>query len=319
MLITIGSFDGFHRGHSELLDICRRNADGDNWGVVTFYPHPSEFLGSMRHSLFTLEERELIRRVLGIPHMNVLKFDEAMMNLTPEEFWALLRERFNVDGLVMGSDFHFGRGRSGNAECLKSLAEHDGLRKIFIADLLDKPIYSSSNVRECISAGSMNIALEILGYPFLMMSRVIHGSERGRTMNFPTANLDIHEGRVIPAWGVYCCAVLANNEWHCGAMSIGNNPTFHDVRGTRAEVHILGFSGNIYGDELLVLMLGRVRDIITFADKEALISRITKDTETCRKIYGEVMGQEDTLKFVKRIEEVYSSHKTFTPEIIKLI
>ncbi|MBQ6972811.1 MAG: riboflavin biosynthesis protein RibF [Synergistaceae bacterium] len=315
MLITIGAFDGFHKGHRELLRICRENA-GDDWAVVTFEPHPSAFMGRIK-PLFTLRERELIRRVLGVPKMYVLRFDEALMNLSPAKFWRLLRERLNVDGLVVGNDFRFGYGREGNAEALRELAQSDGLTRIIIADVLNKPRYSSSTVRENITAGNVSEAARILGYPFFMMSRVVHGDGRGRTLGFPTANLELQAGRVIPACGVYSSAVFVKGAWHCGALSLGSNPTFHDVDGTRAEVHLPGFSGDIYGEEVITLLLGRVRDIMTFPDKDALISQIGHDTETCMRIYGEVMSREDTQHFTECAGK-YISHGIITPEIINL-
>ena len=313
MLITIGSFDGFHKGHAELLEICRKNAVNDDWGVVTFYPHPSEYLHRLRHPLFTLRERELVRKFLGIPKMFVLEFNEALRNLSPEKFWALLRERFNVDGLVMGSDFHFGCNRSGNAEYLGKLAGLDGIKKVFIAELYEKNIYSSSNVRNKILAGDVVGASEILGYNWFILSDVIHGSERGRTMNFPTANLNLTGSKIIPSYGVYATALLINHEWHCGALSIGNNPTFHDIHETRAEVHILDFNGNLYGDELLVVFLDRVREIRTFANKTELMTQIERDIKTCRRIYDEAV----TGKFLQDVRECYSCEKIM-PACVKL-
>lgn len=321
MLITIGAFDGFHRGHAELLRICREISGGDNWGVVTFEPHPSEFLG-VHHSLFTLEEKEFIRRVLNIPHMFVLKFDNELMRMSPGDFWRILRERLNVDGLVMGSDFHFGHGRAGNAESLRDMAAADGVllkERVKIVPLLDKKEYSSSTIRENITAGKIKEAAKFLGYPFFMMSRIIHGNERGRTINFPTANLEIDSSRIIPAYGVYSSAVFVNGSWHCGALSIGNNPTFGDIRETRAEVYILDFHGDIYGEKLLMLILGRVRDIKTFSGESALANQIGHDINECRKIYSEEMTKEYAKNFVKHAEEIYSLHDKFTPEIINLI
>ena len=300
MLITIGAFDGFHKGHSELLRICRENAYGDDWGVVTFHPHPSEFFGRF-HPLFTLDEKELIRRVLKIPHMFVLKFDDGLMRMSPADFWKLLRERFNVDGLVVGSDFRFGHGRAGSANSLREMAISDGVKRVIVADVVRKPEYSSSNVRRNITAGNVEEARKILGYPYFMMSRVIHGNERGRTMSFPTANLEADSGKVLPSYGVYSCAVLVEGEWHCGALSIGNNPTFGDVEGTRIEVHILDFNGNIYGERLLTLILGRVRDIRTFDDKSALTAQISEDVSECRKIYADEMRKGEIMRFSEAV------------------
>lgn len=319
MLITIGAFDGFHRGHEELLDICRHNAEGSDWGVVSFYPHPYEFMHKTNHSVFTLSERELIRNIIGIPNMYVLKFDDALRNLKPEEFWKLLRERFNVDGLVMGSDFHFGLNRSGSAESLARLAMHDGITRIIIADLFNKGIYSSSKVRSEIIAGNVTSACEILGYPFFMISNIIHGNQRGRTMKFPTANLNLSGHHIIPKSGVYASAVLVNNKYHCGALSIGTNPTFKDVNELRAEVHILDFNGDIYDEIMPVFFLNRIRDVIAFSDKTELMNQIKRDISECRRIYEEVMKREDMKKFFEITKRVYYSKKDFVPEIIQLI
>ena len=209
MIITIGSFDGFHRGHAALLELCRTYSGSDGWGVVTFYPHPSEYISGQAHSLFTLREREFIRNLLEIPNMYILEFNEALKNLTPLQFWRLIREKFSVDGLVMGTDFHFGRNREGSADYLARLAQHDGLSKIFVLALIDKAKYSSSHVRSLIQTGNVKEAASVLGYPYFMLSRVIKGDQRGRTMNYPTANLEIADGKIIPAEGVYCSAVFS--------------------------------------------------------------------------------------------------------------
>ena len=317
MLITIGSFDGFHRGHAELLRLCRENSDGNNWAVVTFQPHPSQYMHRLSHTLFTLRERELFRRVLDIPNMYVLEFSDELRSLTPRDFWRLVRERFGVDGLVMGSDFHFGLNHAGSAEYLSRLAKYDGLSKIIIADVIDKPHYSSSTIRAYVQAGKVEEAANLLGCLCFMMGRVLHGTARGRTMHFPTANIDIH-GRIVPAFGVYASAVLVNGEWHCGALSLGTNPTFHDVHETRCEVFILDFTGDIYGEELPVFFLGRVRDMHTFSDKDALMRQIAQDIETCRKIYAQSFSDKGTRNFLERAGEIYRT-QYLNPEIIKLV
>ena len=316
MLLTIGAFDGFHRGHAELFRICRELSSGNEWGILTFEPHPSEYLTHTAHSLFTLREKELIRRILDIPNMYALKFDASLMELSPYEFWRMIRARFNVTGLVVGSDFRFGRKRSGNAESLKRLAINDGITNVYISPLLDKPEYSSSKVRECITAGNVDMAGSILGYPYFVMGSVIHGSERGRTISYPTANIALDASRVIPAYGVYSCAVLVDGECYCGALSIGNNPTFGDINGVRIEVHILDFSGDIYGKELAVFLLERVRGIETFANEGALKAQIGQDTQQCLEIYTQAMKGTDAGKFIIRAGEIYPT--ITAPETINL-
>lgn len=316
MLITIGAFDGFHKGHSELFRLCHEHC-GTDWAIITFEPHPAEYLHKLRHTLFTLRERELLRKILGIPNMYILEFNDNLKNLSPSEFWDLCRTRFNADGIVIGSDFHFGQNRKGSAEYLCELARKDGARIILTSALLDKAKYSSSRVREDIASGQVEEAAEILGYPYFMLGQIIQGSQRGRTMKFPTANLDIHD-RIIPAYGVYSSAVLIEGRWHCGAVSIGNNPTFNDINETRFEVHILGFNGDIYGEELPVLILGRVREMKKFADKEALTAQIMLDTISSRNIYEDAMKNYEVHKFLSDFREIYSTEK-INPEIIRLV
>lgn len=321
MIITIGSFDGFHRGHAALLDLCRtysRFTDPDGWAVITFYPHPSEYIDGHAHSLFTLREREFIRNLLDIPNMYILSFNEALRNLTPRQFWTLLREKFSVDGLVMGADFHFGRDRAGSADYLARLAQHDGLSKIFILALIDKAAYSSSNVRRLIQDGKVSEAANVLNYPYFMLSRVLHGDARGRTMSYPTANIEIADGKIIPAEGVYSSAVLVEHEWHCGAVSIGRNPTFGGVDELRCEVNILDFSGDIYGTEVGVFFLERVRDIMTFHGRDELIAQIGRDTDKCRQIYEAALKAPNARDFLTKAANIYLT-QDFTPEIIRLV
>ena len=317
MLITIGAFDGFHKGHAELLRLCREISGGSDWGVLSFYPHPSQFMNALPHTLFTLRERELIRRVLGIPNMYVLEFSDALRNLAPSEFWRLIRERFGVDGIVMGSDFRFGLNGAGTAEYLAGLARSEGLEHVITVPLLDKSEYSSSKARECFASGNVVEAAEIFGYPLFMMGRILHGYGRGHTMSFPTANIDIKD-RIIPAFGVYASAVLVNGEWHCGAVSVGTNPTFGDVREVRCEVNIQDFHGDIYGEELPVFFLGRVRDMKAFSGREELMRQIEHDIETCRRIYGEVMDKAETRRFLDEARRVYGRYDLST-EVIRLV
>ncbi len=314
MLVTIGSFDGFHKGHEKLFEICRENSIKNNWGVITFSPHPAEFLGKLKNSMFTLKERGFLAEILEIPNFLVFEFNEDFKNLSPEDFIEILIKKFGVDGVVFGSDFHFGRERLGSADYLEKIYKNK--IKIFRINLFDKKIYSSSEAREKILSGGVEDVKKILGYPFFMISDVIHGNARGRTMNFPTANINL-KNRIIPASGVYSTAVLIDNNFHCGALSIGNNPTFHDVNETRAEVFITDFHGDIYGSEILIFFLKKIREIKTFENKEALIYQINSDIETCGEIFKNSLKELETKKFLERAEKIYNE-KNFNPEIINI-
>ena len=315
MLVTIGSFDGFHKGHEKLFEICRESSIKNNWGVVTFSPHPSEYMKKIKNSMFNLKERGFLAKIFDVPNFLVFEFNEDFKNLSPEEFIEILIKKFNISGVVFGSDFHFGRERLGSADYLERI--YKDKIKIFRLNLFDKKIYSSSQAREKILSGDIDSVNKILGYPFFMISDVIHGNARGRTMNFPTANLNL-KNRIIPAYGVYSTAVLINREFHCGALSIGNNPTFNDVNETRAEVFITDFSGDIYGSEILIFFLKRVRGIKTFENREALMTQINFDIKTCEEIFKNSLRESSTEKFLERAKEIYYGNQDFNPEIINI-
>ena len=218
----------------------------------------------------------------------------------------------------MGEDFHFGHNRAGSADYLARIAQHEGLSKIFVLALIDKAKFSSSNVRNLVQLGKVREAGEILGYPYFIMGRVLHGDRRGRTMNYPTANIEIADGKIIPSEGVYCSAVLVNGEWYCGAVSVGRNPTFRDVHELRCEVNILGFEGEIYGSEVGVFFLERVRDMVKFRDKDELTAQIGRDVEVCGKIYEASMKALSSRDFLTKGENICLSGE-LTPEVIRLV
>ena len=307
MLITIGSFDGFHKGHEKLFEVCRKNSINNDWGVVTFSPHPAEYMKKLKHSMFTLEERKFLAEIFNVPNFLVFNFDEKFKNLTGEEFINILIGKFNVSGIVCGNDFHFGCDKADGDFLEKNYA---GKIKIFRLNLFDKEIYSSSEAREKILQGDFQSVKNILSYPFFMMSDIIHGNARGRGMNFPTANINL-KNRIIPADGVYSTAVLVNDEFHCGALSIGNNPTFNDVNEKRAEVFIMDFSGDIYGSEILIFFLKKIRGIKIFENSQALMSQINIDVKNCLEIYKKNLQDPEVKQFLERAKEIYCENRIF--------
>ena len=309
MLITVGAFDGFHKGHEKLFEACRENSVNDDWGVVTFSPHPAEYFGKLNHAMFTLKERGILSKIFDVPNFFVFNFDENF------RFINILIKNFNVSGIVIGSDFHFGRERLGSADYLEKI--YKDKIKIFKLNLFDKKIYSSSQAREKILSGDVENAKKILGYPFFMISDIVHGNARGRTMNFPTANINL-ENRIIPADGVYATAVMVDKKFHCGALSVGNNPTFNDVHEKRAEVFITDFSGDIYGSEISVFFLERIREIKTFENKDALIEQINLDVKNCEEIFRNSLNDSGTKKFFEKFMKVYCGNKNFEPEVIDI-
>ena len=318
MLITIGAFDGFHKGHAQLLKACRENSRDNDWGVISFFPHPSEFLHKLNAPLFTLREREFIREALKIPKVYFIEFNEFLMRLTPLEFWNHLRNNFNITGLVIGSDFRFAHHRTGNADLLKKFAVSDGIpeENIFVLPLFEKNRvkYSSSDARRKVISGNVRGAYEILGYPWFVLGSVIHGNARGRKLEFPTANINLKNLTVIPEQGVYCAALLIDKKIYCGAVSIGNNPTFGDVHENRLEIFVLDFHGNLYDSEIPVFFLDRLRDIKTFDNPETLKIQIHDDVVTCKNIFNDFTSLNENMNFINHASSIPAPD--FKPVII---
>ncbi|MDR1875338.1 MAG: riboflavin biosynthesis protein RibF [Synergistaceae bacterium] len=288
MIVVLGSFDGFHRGHALL---CRRAEelagplDGD-WGAVTFDPHPGLFRGELSTTLFTPGERELIRLFLGVPHLVSLNFDDELAHLTPLLFWNFLREKVDVGGVVVGEDFRFGYRRTGDIALLQKYCQEAGLPFVAVEALTHRGVrISSSRIRSYVEAGQCEAATMELGYPWFIWSDVVRGHGRGAGMGFPTANLNVQETKLLPSAGVYAVAVLAEGVWRGGALSVGKNPTFDDIDSVRVEVFILDYSGDLYGASLPVLFLSRLRGQEQFRDAANLAMQIQADVGRSRAIF----------------------------------
>jgi riboflavin kinase/FMN adenylyltransferase len=287
MIAVLGAFDGFHRGHALLLERAREMAPSrDDFGVVTFNPHPGLFLGTLKATLFTPGELELIRLFLGVPRTVELKFDDALANLSPRFFWDFLRERVSVEGVVVGQDFRFAARRSGDADLLGRFCRESAIPfcSVDILKHLNVKI-SSSSVRAHVSAGRCGPAAEELGYPYFIRAKVVHGLMRGRSLGFPTANLDVPGTKLLPADGVYSVAALARGRWRAGALSIGRNPTFQDVPETRVEVFLVDYEGDLYEESLLVFFLSRLRPHKRFENTEQLVCQIKTDVEETKAVF----------------------------------
>ncbi|MDR1649588.1 MAG: riboflavin biosynthesis protein RibF [Synergistaceae bacterium] len=287
MIAVLGAFDGFHRGHALLLERAREMASSrDGFGVVTFDPHPGLFLGTLKAILFTPGELELIRLFLGVPRVVELNFDDALMGLSPRLFWDFLRERVPVEGIVVGQDFRFAAGRSGDADLLGRFCRESELPfcAVDILKHLNVKI-SSSSIRAHVSAGRCASAAEELGYPYFIRAGVVHGLTRGRSLGFPTANLDVPGTKLLPEGGVYSTAVLVKGRWRAGALSIGKNPTFQDVPETRVEVFLVDYEGDLYEESLLVFFLSRLRPQKKFENTEQLARQIEADVEETKAAF----------------------------------
>jgi riboflavin kinase/FMN adenylyltransferase len=288
MIAVLGAFDGFHRGHALLLERAKEMSapSRDGFGVVTFTPHPGLFLGTLKATLFTPGELEMIRLFLGVPRVVGLKFDNALAGLSPRLFWDFLRERVPVEGVVVGQDFRFAAGRSGDADLLERFCRESAIPFCAVDILKHLGVkISSSSIRARVSAGRCDSAAEELGYPYFILAGVVHGLTRGRSLGFPTANLDVPGTKLLPGDGVYSAVVLTKGRWKAGALSIGKNPTFQDVPETRVEVFLVDHEEDLYEESLLVFFLSRLRSQKRFESAEQLVRQIEADVEETKAAF----------------------------------
>jgi len=291
VIACIGAFDGFHKGHQRLFLEAQDLAEslGDSWCAVTFIPHPQRFFkGDSFKLLFSYNERILLAKYLKVPELVELPFDR-IAHMEPEEFLASLNYDFGIDGIVVGEDFRFGRNRKGNLTILQEECKAMGWHCSALPHLIiDGEPVSSSRIRELLLKGQSERAEALLGYPFMIRSRVTHGKGRGRLLGFPTANLKIPSEKMIPKRGVYCAVARVSRRWWVGALNIGLNPTFEKKdKNVSVEAHLPDFEGELYGHDVAVFLIKRLRDEEAFPSPQALVEQVKKDIEECRRHYEE--------------------------------
>lgn len=287
-MISIGNFDGVHRGHQLMVLTLVQHARAHKIPAIvfTFDPHPIHLLRP-EHAppeLMTIEQRAEVLQGLGVDCVIAYPTDQALLNLTAEEFFQqILQDQLHAKGMVEGPNFYFGKDRGGDVVLLEQLCEQAGMFFTVVEPTVcGSRMISSSEVRKAIQQGDIGEATRMLGRLYQIMGTVSHGDGRGRQLGFPTANLtDIKT--LIPADGVYCGVGEVAGTLYPAAIHIGGNPTFqHDD--TKVEVHLIGYSGDIYGQQLQVQFLDHLRGTQTFADADALKSQLLIDVESAKKL-----------------------------------
>ncbi len=298
--IALGNFDGIHCGHRQvlepILDHTTQSSERLYATAVTFTPHPQEFFSGSRRQLLTpVPEKARRLEALGIEQLILLPFDHELAALSPQEFVCeILIERLQVKFISVGEDFRFGCQRTGNANTLQEIAAEFGIQ-VNIASLktlegeLDR--ISSSRIRQALAQGEIDRANRMLGYPYSLTGKVITGAQLGRTLGFPTANLNLPPEKLLPRQGVYCVRVELNQQTPSplmGVMNLGCRPTVDGTTPT-VEVHVLDWSGDLYDRVLTVTLEKFLRPEQKFASLDALKAQIAADCELAREILCLVM------------------------------
>ncbi len=287
--VTVGNFDGVHRGHQTLVAqaVARARESGGEAVVLTFEPHPARVLRPERApaALSTLDQKEELLDGLGVDRLAVLPFDREVAALSPEDFARdVLAGALGARHVVVGASFRFGRRREGDAHRLAELGRALGFSVSALPPVLERggPV-SSSRVREELARGDLRAARDLLGRPYFVDASVVRGDGRGRTLGVPTANLE-PENEVLPARGVYAgrCRTPGGG-FHAAVVNLGERPTFGGGRVT-VEAHLLDFDGDLYGARVRLEFHARLRDEERFAGTEALVARIREDVERARTL-----------------------------------
>jgi riboflavin kinase / FMN adenylyltransferase len=266
--VAIGTFDGVHRGHRRVLEAAR--AAHLRSTVVTFDPHPRSFFGVPVELLTTLERRLELLGDAGVEDVLVLPFDEALAALEAEAFADTVLRAIGAEVVAAGEGFRFGHGRAGDLDLLGRLG-YD-VRRVPLVDNV-----SSSHIRELVAAGDVAAGARLLGRPPEVEGIVVMGDQRGRLLGFPTANLDVPDGLLVPELGIYAGFTLGRRT----AISVGTNPHYHGTE-RRVEGHLLDFDGDLYGQRLVFELWERLRDEAAYGSEAELIAAIDADVARTR-------------------------------------
>ncbi len=299
-VITIGSFDGVHRGHAHLIQTVIAHAREKNAAsiVVTLNPHPRMVLrpDSPMQLLSTLDERVELLAQQGLDYVVVFSFSLEQSKLRAREFVELLRNHLHIIELVCGPNFALGYRREGTIPVLQDLGKEFGFTITVVeSHQFQDGIISSTRVRELVANGDVTEATTLLGRYPMLRGVVVHGDHRGRELGYPTANLEVPDRKLIPANGIYAVRVRLGNEWYDGAASIGIRPTFGGGK-RLVEIFILDFSRWIYGEELEVYFIERLRDEEKFDSIQALLDQMALDVQNARAILKNVGVNDESLR-----------------------
>jgi riboflavin kinase / FMN adenylyltransferase len=292
-VLALGNFDGLHRGHLKIIERVRRGA-GEHGGTpmaMTFDPHPSRVVRPDKAAPLLMTEQQRIEALgrAGIVAVAVVRFTRELSQWDPETFVrTVLADWLHVSEVWVGANFLFGHDRSGNFSTLRTLGQRYGFR----ADKIDPVRYkefvvSSTRVRRLVAEGRMDEAGALLGHQYYIDGRVVPGAHRGRGLGFPTANLET-ENELLPPNGVYATMTTIDGIIHPSITNVGVRPTFGDTTKTMIEAYILGYEGDLYGRQVRLGFVQRLRDERKFADVDALREQIEADRRRAERLFAQL-------------------------------
>ncbi len=287
--LTIGVFDGVHRGHQQII---RKLVDGAHENgvpavVLTFDPHPARVFGRGEIKLLTLPgERAELLAALGVDIAVTNPFNRSFADTTAFDFMKLVKQHLGVSHLVLGYDATVGKNREGNAARLQEIGQELGYTIEVVTALSDESgVISSTEIRKLIATGNVTEAARLMGHPYTLHGPVVSGDQRGRTIDVPTANIEYSPDKLIPANGIYVCWAYLSGQKYYAAVNVGFNPTFTpDKKTANVEAHLLDFKREIYGEDVLLEFVARLRDELRFSSVQALLDQIWKDIADTRRI-----------------------------------
>jgi riboflavin kinase/FMN adenylyltransferase len=293
-ILTLGTFDGVHIGHKKILERITQNTENGKYEslVLTFFPHPRMVLQEKSEIklLNTIAEKSKLLEETGIENLVIHPFNESFSRLTAEEFvHSILVDRFHIQKIIIGHDHRFGRNRTANIDDLIAFGAEYGfeVEQISAQEIQDVSV-SSTKIRKALDEGNITLANDYLGYAYFLSGEVVKGKQLGRTIGFPTANIQIEEDyKKIPKNGVYIVKTFIDNAAIFGMMNIGFNPTVNGQKQT-IEVNLFDFDADIYGQKLEISLLEYIREEQKFGSVDLLKEQLNKDKKTALDFVGQL-------------------------------
>jgi len=291
-VVTIGTFDGIHKGHQSIIDFVVNEAGKHSAEsfVVTFEPHPRLIVSNNTDIkiLTAFEEKAALFEKLNVQNLLVIEFNKDFSNTSYEDFVRnYLLNTLNAEHIVIGHDHHFGKGRGGNENSLLTLSNSLNFRLTVIpAVSIEGVQVSSSNIRNLLTDGELFLSNKLLGRNYSLKGIVVEGVQRGRELGFPTANIEpLSKHKLIPKAGVYAADCSIDGHIFNGVLNIGKRPTFENQDKIFIELHILDFNSDVYGKPVELGFIHRIRDEVKFNSMAELVDQIKNDIQTAKQIF----------------------------------